>query len=250
MQTNLDTKSKEGVPDYDNYEHCSKLLKNGIVVIKHNYTNFEHKRVKIFLAKDGSNLYYDQIDPSSKLKAFLRGSRNISFSNIVGVVYGPFSSTFEKRKPMVLDAMNFEQSMYQTFTQDEHDHHKMFDTEKESLEDDKLSGGADSEKLSVYHQKLFMDQDEYDNQQKRAAKSQRHLQFMVSDKMFYAWECISIVLKNRTTIDLVIKDSYQLMCLLHVLHHNIYAKNKKQLKEEHGCLRGYKFLKIKMKLSY
>jgi len=39
--------------------------------------------------------------------------------------------------------------------------------------------------------------------------------------MFYAWECLSLVLKNRSTIDFVIKDNKDLMCLLHVLVHGL-----------------------------
>ena len=65
--------------------------------------------------------------------------------------------------------------------------------------------------------------------------------------MFYAWECVSLVLMNNTTVDLVIKDNFQLMSLLHVLKHKISFGNKKK---ERGCLSSFKFLKAKMKLSY
>ena len=65
--------------------------------------------------------------------------------------------------------------------------------------------------------------------------------------MFYAWECVSLVMNNNTTVDLVIKDNFHLMCLLHVLKHKIcFGKQKKEL----GCLSSFKFLKAKMKLSY
>ena len=45
---------------------------------------------------------------------------------------------------------------------------------------------------------------------------------MASDNMFYAWECVSIVLNNHTTVDLVIKDMNELMCLLHLIHHKLH----------------------------
>ena len=38
------------------------------------------------------------------------------------------------------------------------------------------------------------------------------------DDMFYAWECVSLVLENYT-IDFVIKDMYNMMYFLHVLQH-------------------------------
>ena len=52
---------------------------------------------------------------------------------------------------------------------------------------------------------------------------------------------------DGTTVDLVVKDNYHLMCLLHVLQHRLKMKKGE---EESGCLRRFKLLKIKMKLSY
>ena len=45
--------------------------------------------------------------------------------------------------------------------------------------------------------------------------------FSKSDRMFYAWEVVSIVLGNGTTVDFVVKDNYDLMVLLHVLQHKV-----------------------------
>ena len=45
--------------------------------------------------------------------------------------------------------------------------------------------------------------------------------FSKSDRMFYAWEAVSIVLGNGTTVDFVVKDNYDLMVLLHVLQHKV-----------------------------
>ena len=37
------------------------------------------------------------------------------------------------------------------------------------------------------------------------------------DNLFYAWQCVTLVRPNRTTLDLVIKDPNTLMYLLHGL---------------------------------
>ena len=52
-----------------------------------------------------------------------------------------------------------------------------------------------------------MEQDEYQKRQKKFNQSKELQHFMISDSMFFAWECVSIILKNRTTIDFVIKDN-------------------------------------------
>ena len=79
--------------------------------------------------------------------------------------------------------------------------------------------------------------------QKVISKNEKLTQFIASDSMFYAWECVSLILSNNTTVDLVIKDRVQLMCLLHVLAHKVRHSSR-------GCLRAFKFLKAKMKISY
>ena len=79
-------------------------------------------------------------------------------------------------------------------------------------------------------------------------KSRELNAFVISDSMFFAWECVSLILSNRTTVDFVIKENYSLMVFLHLVHHKLYQP--KNLKEELGCLRTYKLLKAKMKLSY
>lgn len=67
-----------------------------------------------------------------------------------------------------------------------------------------------------------------------------------SDRQFHAWECVSIIRSNRSTLDFVIKDNYDLMCFMHVLTH---AKNR-HIEEPKGCLSLTKILKAKMKISY
>ena len=67
--------------------------------------------------------------------------------------------------------------------------------------------------------------------------------------MFYAWECVSVVLSNRTTVDFVIKDSALLMCLLHVLNFKAKFDSKASVNNA-SSFRLFKFLKFKMKLGY
>ena len=64
--------------------------------------------MRLWLSKNESTLYYKQPEPQNKLIAFFRGARTINLSNIKGFIYGPFSSTFQARKPKVLRAMNLD----------------------------------------------------------------------------------------------------------------------------------------------
>ena len=42
------------------------------------------------------------------------------------------------------------------------------------------------------------------------------------DQVFHAWECVSLLRKNGTTFDLVVKDMGQLMALIHFVHRQVY----------------------------
>ena len=64
--------------------------------------------------------------------------------------------------------------------------------------------------------------------------------------MFYSWECVSLVLENYT-VDFVIKDLYHMMYFLHVLQH---FTMQVPMPGQKGCLKPFKMLKLKMKLSY
>ena len=98
------------LPKYESFESCVEVLIKGIDVIKHNYSNNLHKRITLKISSDRNTLYYKPIDPQSKILAFFRGDRNLSFDNIKGFIYGPFSTTFESRKEKVINTMNFETS--------------------------------------------------------------------------------------------------------------------------------------------
>ena len=77
--------------------------------------------------------------------------------------------------------------------------------------------------------------------------------------MFHAWECISLFIDStRTSVDFVVKDSTDMMCLLHVIRHGLskVRRNCIPLRVDKGpligdcCLSYYRVLKFKMKLSY
>lgn len=100
-----------------------------------------------------------------------------------------------------------------------------------------------------YQNRLFMDREEQSQWQRTQLHNAKSLKFATSDGMFHAWECVTIIMSNSTTVDVVVRDMQELMALIHVLHHKLHQP-KKQFNEEWGCLKTYKFLKIKMKLSY
>ena len=77
-------------------------------MIKHNYSNLDCKKVRLFLSKDGKQLRYRPVVPKSKFVDFFRGDRVIDFNRVIGVIFGPFSTTFDKRKEKVITALNFE----------------------------------------------------------------------------------------------------------------------------------------------
>ena len=85
--------------DYDNYDVCEKALLNGIEVIKHNYSNNEHRRVRVRLSEDRQSLRYkDVADESRSLFSRVRGERVIKFANLGGFLFGAVSSTFAKKR--------------------------------------------------------------------------------------------------------------------------------------------------------
>lgn len=44
--------------------------------------------------------------------------------------------------------------------------------------------------------------------------------------MFYAWECVSIVRNNFTTLDFVIKDHKDALALLNILHTKVFKPDR------------------------
>ena len=76
------------------------------------------------------------------------------------------------------------------------------------------------------------------------------------DSMFYAWECVSLVIaSSRTSVDFVVKDNTDLMCLLHVIKHGLNNQvpnsiQKCQINNSTSCLSIHRVLSFKMKLAY
>lgn len=72
---------------------------------------------------------------------------------------------------------------------------------------------------------------------------------------FHAWECLSIYRDNWSTLDLVIKDSHDMMCILHAISHiDIPCPQDQETSmpmiQTNQCLKIYKQLRMRMKLSY
>ena len=159
------------LPLYDSYDSCVEALREGIQGIKHNYTNMDHKLINLWLSNDTGTLYYKPINPPNKLTAFFRGTRSLSFKNIKGFIYGPFSSTFEVRKKKVINAMDFK--VDEKFVE-----RKLTKGDKSPCQDDSgfVSDAHDSvqakignvayldnhSEMSEYHKKLFIEAEEYD----------------------------------------------------------------------------------------
>lgn len=61
---------------------------------------------------------------------------------------------------------------------------------------------------------------------------------------FYAWECISLLKTNGTTLDLVVKNETDLMAALSVFLRLIYKQ------PDCSQMKVFQLLKLKMKLSY
>ena len=83
---------------------------------------------------------------------------------------------------------------------------------------------------------------------KKSAKKRKLLAQSV-----YPWECISLIRKNLTTLDFVIKDSTPLMALIHIayahIHSEIDRKHKIRL-ESRDFMPVFQRLKFKIKISY
>ena len=61
---------------------------------------------------------------------------------------------------------------------------------------------------------------------------------------YQSWECISLLRKNKTTFDLVIKDQHELMAFIHVVYRHLYQPKDSRF------LAFYRILKFKMKVAY
>lgn len=79
---------------------------------------------------------------------------------------------------------------------------------------------------------------------KHMAELEKHANF------FYAWECFTLS-RAKSTVDFVIKDRKNLLALLHVAHHFTQSvRHRLTVDQDRLILRAYKFMRIKMKLSF
>lgn len=62
---------------------------------------------------------------------------------------------------------------------------------------------------------------------------------------FFDWECVSLVRRDYTTFDLVVKDKAQLDCLIKVVSDSIYRDEGNS-----AFLRQSLFLRLEMRLQF
>ena len=63
------------------------------------------------------------------------------------------------------------------------------------------------------------------------------------DKIFYAWECVSVVTK-LASLDLVFKDNNSLMAFIHIAHYNVFKPKNAEF------LYVYKLQKFRIKVGF
>ena len=63
-------------------------------------------------------------------------------------------------------------------------------------------------------------------------------------KILDVWECISIIRKDKITVDFQIPSNISIMSLIHVLYSYIYKV------KDPGFMQFYRVLKFRMKLSF
>ena len=57
---------------WNNYEFCLGQLKAGIEAIKHNFSNENHKAVRLWVSKDAQSICYRDVNASSAILDCLR----------------------------------------------------------------------------------------------------------------------------------------------------------------------------------
>lgn len=139
----------------------------------------DHRLINLWLSDDTDTLCYKPINPPNKITAFFRGTRSLSFKNIKGFIYGPFSSTFAVRKKKVINAMAFK--VDEDFVES-----KITKNQKPCQDDSGVVSDAhdsvqakignvayldNHSEMSEYHKRLFMEASEYDQKQKDMAQT-------------------------------------------------------------------------------
>lgn len=61
---------------------------------------------------------------------------------------------------------------------------------------------------------------------------------------FYNWQCVSLIRANGTSLDLIIRNDSELMCLINAVQSVVYKP------ADRSRLNFFKLLRVKMKLGY
>jgi hypothetical protein len=63
-------------------------MKAGVEIIKANFSNDEHKKVRFWLSQDERYLCYRDMEPKSTILDCLKGDRKINLKDIKGFLFG------------------------------------------------------------------------------------------------------------------------------------------------------------------
>jgi hypothetical protein len=97
---------------YDNYDYCRPAMENGFEVIKLNFSNEEHKRVRLWLTSEG--LSYRDLTPKHKWWDWIKGDRKIPWKEVKGFIFGAQSTTFEKHRKRVHEQLLYQKSVHES----------------------------------------------------------------------------------------------------------------------------------------
>ena len=154
---------------------CNRHLegsKGDINVIKYNYADYEKEKCRIWF-----NRLFTELKWRSERSWF---TKSIKLNQIQGLLFGAFSSTFDKHRDRVLNYESFKEfTMKGT--------HAL-----EKLRQSRRGDVHASLSLRPSLNDPLITEEEETNKQS-------------PDDIFYSWECVSLVMKHRT-YDFVIKD--------------------------------------------
>ena len=191
--------------------------------------------MKLWVSKDEQSLCYRSNEANSTVFDCLRGPRVISIKNVKGFMFGAYSQTFEKRKRAVLKELRFQKSLLGHIDEAPHNNRKDQKLKKLQKMKTTLSDKNNSNKRGILRKltsrSYMMSKSSREQSSGRqsnhtylsridanAVAKSKSKKLEDDDSVFYSWQCVSLVLTNYT-VDLVVKDDAEMMCLLHVLTH-------------------------------
>ncbi|CDW84009.1 UNKNOWN [Stylonychia lemnae] len=230
--------------DYDDLSWCHKKMREGIVARKFHYSNhkqnqpflyksnYRNDRVKIWISNDGNKINWRKVN--SQTQSLLDLTSSVKIKNIYGLIFGAFSSTFENHKEFVLN--------YQRFSRLTNQNNKRSSSQKGSSPGSNIKIRQRRQAKS-YTMSLHQGDKHENNLQRSAA-------LKTEDKIFYSWECVSLMTLKRT-YDFVITERTEMLAFINCIQNIIYIHHLKR-KQTITIPKYwyYKILMFKMKISY